>query len=500
MPWLDSLHMTIRSCRTVIWIASWLVPKPLRHEWKELWSSNIWHWANYLAESGRLDAANRLKLVRHCRGAFDEALWLRFDREEFLERQRRLLRSPAFCLTACFVLLLSFVLAGGFISRTRSMFSSPVVQPDHVAVVSFDGKYVRIRSETLLYLDSVWRSSPVVSDFALYSWGPGQLSDSSGQVALVESRVAPGFFELIGVRLALGRFPHPSSNFECADCVVLSHDFWRMHFKGDRGIIGRQVMVDGHPRKIAGVLPQNFGLLSSSAAVWTVLDESTPRFSNFLNRVGAVARLRDGATPAQLQRDLLDRSENVGYRFTSAPMRVVSLKTQSQHLLWAYGAFLLLALLCAGGIAWMLRSGAGGFGPMSLEGRQCLRWWAFFLAKSAALTASAYLFSWIVVHRLLGIYPMADEIAVWTFLPVAVAVLSWSIVDQQKRCRVCLGRLSMAVDIGRAGSVLLNWAGTEMVCSEGHGTLYMSESEANSLERDRWSTLDDSWAGLFRTG
>jgi hypothetical protein len=43
----------------------------------------------------------------------------------------------------------------------------------------------------------------------------------------------------------------------------------------------------------------------------------------------------------------------------------------------------------------------------------------------------------------------------------------------------------------------LNWAGTEMVCSEGHGVLYVPESSANSLDQDRWSKLDDSWANLF---
>jgi hypothetical protein len=95
---------------------------------------------------------------------------------------------------------------------------------------------------------------------------------------------------------------------------------------------------------------------------------------------------------------------------------------------------------------------------------------------------------------------MADEIAVWTFLPIAVVGLCWSIADQQKRCRACLARLTMPIDIGRPGSVLLNWAGTEMVCSEGHGTLYVPESESNSLERDRWSTLDETWAELFRAG
>ena len=54
--------------------------------------------------------------------------------------------------------------------------------------------------------------------------------------------------------------------------------------------------------------------------------------------------------------------------------------------------------------------------------------------------------------------------------------------------------------LAEPGSVLLNFAGTEMVCEDGHGMLYVAESESNALERDRWRTLDESWAELFRAG
>ena len=505
MPWLDPLRTTIRGCKSIIWLAAWLVPKTLRTEWKQIWNEKLWHWASFLSESGRLDTYNRLVLSRHCWSAFGEALWIRWDREQFVTRKQSLQRSPSACLAACFVLLFALLLAGGFVGRSRSLFSSPVQQADRVAVVSFDESYVRIRSETLLYLGSIWGGSPLVKDFALYSWAPGKLADDAGQVTVVESRVAPDFFQLLGLIPELGSLPKAGSNYEYTDSAVLSHEFWQTRFGGDRRVIGRSVLVDGQRKTVVGVLPQSFGMLSSSAAVWTTLDQSTLRFSNFMNRVGGVARLKDGATTTQLRSDLLDRSENAGYRFNSAPMAVASLNAQSRRVLWTYAAFLLLALVCAAAISWILRSGAGGFGPIAEDRKARWRWWGFFAAKSAALLGAAYFLSWTVVHRgsaLLGgtIYPLADEVAIWTFLPLAVAVLCWSIADQQKRCRTCLRRLGMPIDIGRPGSVLLNWAGTELVCSEGHGTLYVPESESNALQRDRWNALDDSWAGLFRTG
>ena len=505
MPWLDPLRTTIRGCRIVIWLAAWLVPRNLRAEWKQLWTRKVWHWANFLAESGRLDVRNRLDLARHCWSSFSEAFWVRFDRDNFFARRQRILRSPLTCLGACFALFVTLLVGGGFISRLASLFTSPVVHPEQVAILGFDGNYVRIRSETLLYLGSIWKSSPRASDFALYSWGPAWMSDTAGEVALVEAKVSPGFFQLLGVEAELGRLPRANTHFECTDCAVLSHDFWEVRFHGDRRVIGREISLNGHAKTVVGILPRNLHLLSSGAAVWTTLDESTLRFSNFIDRVGGVARLQAGASAPAFQRDLADRSENAGYRFTSAPMHVTTVQRHWRRQLLAYGGFILLGLVSAGGIAWILRLRSGGFGPMSAVSRQRLRWWAFFLAKSAALTGAAYFLAWIVVHQfvsaMLGtIYPLADEVAVWTFLPLAVVVLLWSMADQQKRCRTCLRRLVMPIDIGRPGSVLLNFAGTEMVCSEGHGILYMPESDASSLERDRWSTLDDSWSDLFRPG
>ena len=499
------LGVTIQSCRAIIWLASWIVPRPLRREWSAMWRSKAWHWANFLAEAGRLDGRNQRVLIRNCWGAFPEAFWIRYDRESFLIRKQRLLRSPGLCLAAALLLMTVLLFAGGFVPPRSALFSQPTYQADRVAIVGFKGKYVRIRSETLLYLGSVWKATPLAKELALYSSGPSRLSDDWSEVPVIESRVGPEFFPLMGARPELGRLPQPSDGFACASCAVLSHDFWQIHFRGDKSVLGRRIELDGHPMTVIGVLPRTFEMPASSTAVWTVLDDATLRFSNFISRVGVVARLRDGATPDQLQHDLIDRSENAGYRFVQAPMKAVSLRRQSRALVATYAAFLLLAVICAGVIAWLLRSAAGGFGPVSLRGWQNIRWWAFFTVKSAALTASVYLLVWMTVHGVLAwvggtVYPMADEVAFWTFLPLAVAVLTWSIADQQKRCRVCLRRLSMPVDVGRTGSVLLNFAGTEMVCEDGHGMLYVPESESNALERDRWRTLDESWAELFRAG
>ena len=227
-------------------------------------------------------------------------------------------------------------------------------------------------------------------------------------------------------------------------------------------------------------------------------------FTNFQRRVGAVARLHGDASALRLQRDLTDLTESAGYVHPSSQLQVTTVAAQVRHdrlnTIW----LVVLATGCAGFVV-VLRRPANAFGRLPEGLRRRTEWLGFFLVKSALLLAVAALASWCLVHWISrwavgSVYPVVDEFSIWVFLPLAIATLSWSVRDQQKRCRTCLRRLELPVEIGRAGSVLLNWAGTEMVCSQGHGVLYLPESPANALERDRWNTLDESWSSLFRAG
>jgi hypothetical protein len=224
-------------------------------------------------------------------------------------------------------------------------------------------------------------------------------------------------------------------------------------------------------------------------------------FTNFQRRVGAVAELRENATAAGLQRDLSDSTESAGYVHPSSQLTVTTVADHLRHNLWNTIWFVLFATACAVFVV-TLRKSITGFGhlPEGFTGRAV--WFGFLAIKSALLLGIVALCSWCIVHWVSAwvmgsTYPLADEYSIWLFLPLAIIALSWSMSDQQSRCRSCLRRLELPVEIGRTGSVLLNWAGTEMVCSEGHGVLYVPESAANSLDQDRWNKLDDSWSNLF---
>lgn len=51
--------------------------------------------------------------------------------------------------------------------------------------------------------------------------------------------------------------------------------------------------------------------------------------------------------------------------------------------------------------------------------------------------------------------------------------------------------------MGAPSYLLLDWWGTELVCSEGHGVLHVPEMSSSWLEFEQWVHMDESWKPLF---
>jgi len=92
---------------------------------------------------------------------------------------------------------------------------------------------------------------------------------------------------------------------------------------------------------------------------------------------------------------------------------------------------------------------------------------------------------------------LTEPLSTWLFLLGCMGVLLWSVRDQQARCRVCLSRLGLRMRVGCPGCLLLDWAGTELVCVEGHGMLHVPDVVSSWNNPDQWTSLDDSWQTLF---
>jgi predicted permease len=72
--------------------------------------------------------------------------------------------------------------------------------------------------------------------------------------------VTANFFDLLGVRPALGRtfLPEEDEGPGGQAVVVFSHGFWQRHFGGDPGLVGRSVELNRKPFTVVGVAPAGF--------------------------------------------------------------------------------------------------------------------------------------------------------------------------------------------------------------------------------------------------
>ena len=79
------------------------------------------------------------------------------------------------------------------------------------------------------------------------------------------SYVAGNFFETMGVKPALGNFIEPASEKPVDDTpvLVLGYSYWKSRFNGDARVVGKSVLLNGHPVTIIGVAPKGFHGISS---------------------------------------------------------------------------------------------------------------------------------------------------------------------------------------------------------------------------------------------
>ncbi|HWT67126.1 MAG TPA: ABC transporter permease, partial [Terracidiphilus sp.] len=118
-----------------------------------------------------------------------------------------------------------------------------------------------------------------------------------------DGRVSAKFFDVLGLRLALGRgFTAEEDRPKGPLAVVLSNGLWRTVFGADRGIVGKAVRLKSETYTVVGVLP-NDAATPLNADLYTPLQptrDGEGEGSNF----GVITRLKPGASWQQADAEL----------------------------------------------------------------------------------------------------------------------------------------------------------------------------------------------------
>jgi hypothetical protein len=331
-----------------------------------------------------------------------------------------------------------------------------------------------------------WRSdSHLIDDAATYFWS----DQAVDQVPTLGAKVSEDFFALFGARSSQGRRFANDAFHNCRDCVVLAYDFWRKTYGGKTPA---SVMMNGRRFRVAGVLNKEFWFLNRRIGVWEIMGEA----ENPGAKMGVVVRLGQDVSKSQAEAELESILQTRGVNAWSS---LIAISPLTDRVRSVFGSFALALMLAIGTILPAVRPNFGTWSPRALARA------VFFCSKSALLLLAVLLagleFTRAPSITMLGGTDLATEpLSTWLFLLGCMGVLSWSIFDQRRRCRVCLRRFGLAAQIGCTGCVLLSWSGTELVCLEGHGTLHVPEMVSCWQEREQWTSLDDSVVELFAKG
>jgi predicted permease len=148
-----------------------------------------------------------------------------------------------------------------------------------------------------------------------YILAPVGLDTGSNPSQAWTYEVTGNYFDALGIQPYLGRFFHRADEHgpNSAPYIVLGYAYWHNHFQDDRGVVGRQVLVNRHPFTILGVAPPEFHgtLLFLSPDLWVPMVQQeqvqglsilSSRGDRFIFMV--LGHLKAGVTPAQAIADL----------------------------------------------------------------------------------------------------------------------------------------------------------------------------------------------------
>jgi putative ABC transport system permease protein len=184
--------------------------------------------------------------------------------------------------------------------------------------------------------------------------------------------VSGNFFTLLGTTPIAGRVFLPIEDRPGAPpAAILGEGLWKRRYGGAPSILGRTIVVGGHPVEVVGVVPAAFRF-DQPADLWLLGDRGVPRYSQIpgdlaenrdIHTIAAVGRLRPGVTLAAAQVELAQIAARLareyprfdtGWSATAEPLQAAVVGDSWRILVVLLAAVALLLLIAAVNVANLL--------------------------------------------------------------------------------------------------------------------------------------------------
>jgi len=237
---------------------------------------------------------------------------------------RRLLKAPLFTSVAVLTLGLGIGANTAIFSVIRGVLLKPLPldQPDQLVGMWHTAPGIGIpllNQAPSLYL-TYREEGRVFDDVGLWDRDDVSVTGTGEPERLEALDVTDGTLALLHVQPVVGRrFTADDDSPRTPQRVMIGYGYWQRKFGGDTSVIGRQIMIDGSPREIIGVLPASFKFLDTNPQI--ILPFRFNRAELFVGNFSfrGIARLKPGVTIAQANADVARMLPMVMDRFPMPP-------------------------------------------------------------------------------------------------------------------------------------------------------------------------------------
>ena len=226
---------------------------------------------------------------------------------------RSLLRSPAFAVTAILTLAIAIAMATSVFTVVNAVLLRPLPYHDAGRLAEIWSSSANEPHGPVSWDDfEDWRrgSRTIASAAAYTAYYKPVLSRAGTPERLSALLVSHEYFDVMGVKPALGRFFRPEEDRDGPDnVVVLSDGLWRSRFHSDPHIVGQTLLLNARPHTVVGVAgPDLFPLPPSlddtPPQIYRAVGEAYGPGSRDGRHLETLVRLRAGVSIEQAQAEL----------------------------------------------------------------------------------------------------------------------------------------------------------------------------------------------------